>query len=99
MPVNDIANESVLPVHPIGFPEHILFGVLKNLRLLLFIQVIAFVQGFLDTDPAIDFPSAWGIDPIAGFFGFFAELEFSPVVQGIKLREQFDQFVFHAYLL
>ena len=58
MPVNDIANESVLPVHPVGFTEHILFGVLQNLRLLLFIQVIAFVQGFLDTDPAIDFPSA-----------------------------------------
>ena len=58
MPVNDIANESVLPVHPVGFPEHILFGVLQNLRFLLFIQVIAFVQGFLDTDPAIDFPSA-----------------------------------------
>jgi len=58
MPVNDIENESVLPMHPVGFPEHILFGVLQNLRLLLFIQVIAFVQGFLDADPAIDFPSA-----------------------------------------
>ena len=58
MPVNDIANESVLPMHPVGFPEHILFRVLQNLRLLLFIQVIALVQGFLDTDPAIDFPSA-----------------------------------------
>ena len=37
MPVNYIGNESVLPVHPVGFPEHILFGVLQNLRLLLFI--------------------------------------------------------------
>ena len=58
MPVNDIANESVLPMHPVWFPEYILFRVLQNLRLLLFIQVIVFVQGFLDTDLAIDFPSA-----------------------------------------
>ena len=58
MPVNNIANEAGLPMHPVGFPEHILFGVLQNLRLLLFILVIAFVQGFLDTDPAIDFPIA-----------------------------------------
>ena len=58
MPVNYIENESVLPMHPVGIPEHILIGVLQNLRLLLFIQVIAFVQGLLDTDPAIDFPSA-----------------------------------------
>lgn len=58
MPVNDIENESVLPMHPVGFPENILFRVLQNLRLLLLIQIIAFVQCFLDTDPAIDFPSA-----------------------------------------
>ena len=58
MPVNDIANESVLPMHPVGFSEDILFRVLQNLRLLLFIQIIAFVQGFLDTDLAIDFPNA-----------------------------------------